>query len=164
MRALARPLRSALLGYLLSVGPRTASECAVAVDSSASNCSWHLRQLARWGLVERVEAGDAREKPWQATQVGLEMGELGTEHAGRAARRAGRCRRQRPGADAAVRRPGRRAGPGLAARLGAEQLLVADHPGGAGRASQHWRRCSNPPATHWCRCSWAAIGSPPRTA
>src|SRR3954469_4042951 len=55
MRALAHPLRSAVLSYLMSVGPRTASECAEAVDSSPSNCSWHLRQLAQWGLVERAE-------------------------------------------------------------------------------------------------------------
>jgi predicted ArsR family transcriptional regulator len=74
MRALAHPLRSALLNYLMSVGPRTASECGVAVDSSASNCSWHLRQLNNWGLVERVEATDGRERPWRATQVGLEFG------------------------------------------------------------------------------------------
>jgi DNA-binding transcriptional ArsR family regulator len=76
MRALAHPLRSALLSYLLSVGPRTASECGAAVDSSASNCSWHLRQLAQWGLVERVEATDGRERPWRATPVGLEFGHL----------------------------------------------------------------------------------------
>ncbi|KAA9154499.1 helix-turn-helix transcriptional regulator [Amycolatopsis acidicola] len=76
MRALAHPLRSALLGYLMSVGPRTASECAAAVDSTASNCSWHLRQLAQWGLVERVEGTDGRERPWRANPVGLDFGEL----------------------------------------------------------------------------------------
>jgi DNA-binding transcriptional ArsR family regulator len=76
MRALAHPLRAALLSYLLSVGPRTASDCATAVGSSASNCSWHLRQLAQWGLVERVEAADGRERPWQAIPVGLDFGDL----------------------------------------------------------------------------------------
>ncbi|GAA3436650.1 ArsR/SmtB family transcription factor [Kutzneria kofuensis] len=76
MRALAHPLRSALLNYLMAVGPRTASECAAAVDSTASNCSWHLRQLGTWGLVERVEATDGRERPWRATQVGLDFGDL----------------------------------------------------------------------------------------
>lgn len=77
MRALAHPLRAALLNYLLAVGPRTASECGTAVDSSASNCSWHLRQLAQWGLVERVEATDGRERPWRAIPVGLDLGEPG---------------------------------------------------------------------------------------
>jgi DNA-binding transcriptional ArsR family regulator len=85
MRALAHPLRSALLNYLMAVGPRTASECAVAVDSTASNCSWHLRQLNGWGLVERIEAADGRERPWRATHVGLNFGEFGDDPATRAA-------------------------------------------------------------------------------
>ncbi|MFE0020713.1 ArsR/SmtB family transcription factor [Amycolatopsis sp. NPDC059021] len=76
MRALAHPLRSAVLDHLMAVGPRTASECAAAVGSTASNCSWHLRQLAQYGLVERAEAEDGRERPWQACQVGLDLGDL----------------------------------------------------------------------------------------
>lgn len=75
MRAMAHPLRTSLLSYLMSVGPRTASECAAEVGSSPSNCSWHLRHLAELGLVERVEGADGRERPWRATQVGLEYGE-----------------------------------------------------------------------------------------
>jgi DNA-binding transcriptional ArsR family regulator len=75
MRALAHPLRSALLDHLMAVGPRTASECAAAVGSTASNCSWHLRQLAQHGLVERAEGEDGRERPWRACQVGLEFGD-----------------------------------------------------------------------------------------
>nr|WP_042196298.1 winged helix-turn-helix domain-containing protein [Kibdelosporangium sp. MJ126-NF4]CEL22529.1 Transcriptional regulator, ArsR family [Kibdelosporangium sp. MJ126-NF4]CTQ89385.1 Transcriptional regulator, ArsR family [Kibdelosporangium sp. MJ126-NF4] len=74
MRALAHPLRAELLNHLMAVGSRTASECATAVGSTASNCSWHLRQLASWGLVERVEGGNSRDKPWRATQVGLDFG------------------------------------------------------------------------------------------
>ncbi len=76
LRALAHPLRSALLHHLTAVGPRTASECAEAVGSTASNCSWHLRQLAQYGLVERAEGDDGRERPWRARQVGLEIGPL----------------------------------------------------------------------------------------
>ncbi|WP_199432173.1 ArsR/SmtB family transcription factor [Qaidamihabitans albus] len=88
MRALAHPLRTALLGYLMSAGSRTASECATAVDSTASNCSWHLRQLAQWGLVERVEATDGRERPWRATAVGLDYGDFDTDPATRGAQLA----------------------------------------------------------------------------
>ncbi|GHE82637.1 transcriptional regulator [Amycolatopsis deserti] len=88
MRALAHPLRSELLSYLMAVGPRTATECAEAVGSSASNCSWHLRQLAQWGLVERVEAADGRERPWRATSVGLDFGEFATDPAVRTAQLA----------------------------------------------------------------------------
>ena len=75
MRAMAHPLRTSLLNYLMSVGPRTASECAAEVGSSPSNCSWHLRHLADLGFVERAEGADGRERPWRATQVGLEFDE-----------------------------------------------------------------------------------------
>jgi predicted ArsR family transcriptional regulator len=74
LKALAHPLRVSLVNHLLAVGPRTASECAEEVGSSASNCSWHLRQLARFGFVERVESGDGRERPWRATEVGFDFG------------------------------------------------------------------------------------------
>jgi DNA-binding transcriptional ArsR family regulator len=74
LSALAHPLRAALLSHLLAVGPRTASECAAAVDASPSNCSWHLRQLAKHGFVERApEAGDGRERPWQAAATGFRI-------------------------------------------------------------------------------------------
>ena len=85
LRALAHPLRSSLLNHLTAVGPRTASECAEAVGSTASNCSWHLRQLAQYGLVERAEGEDGRERPWRARQVGLEIGPLGDDPARAAA-------------------------------------------------------------------------------
>jgi DNA-binding transcriptional ArsR family regulator len=71
LAALAHPVRSALLSHLMAVGPRTASECAPAVGASASNCSWHLRHLARFGLVERVDAADGRERPWRAAATGF---------------------------------------------------------------------------------------------
>lgn len=76
MTALAHPLRGELLRYLMAVGPRTASECTEAVGSTASNLSWHLRQLAKFGLVEPVDGPDGRQRPWRATVVGLELGEL----------------------------------------------------------------------------------------
>ncbi|WP_028922388.1 ArsR/SmtB family transcription factor [Pseudonocardia acaciae] len=74
LKALAHPLRVALLHRLVGVGPGTASECAEAVGSSASNCSWHLRQLAKFGFVERVEGGDGRERRWRSTEVGFDVG------------------------------------------------------------------------------------------
>ncbi|UAJ78497.1 helix-turn-helix transcriptional regulator [Leifsonia sp. ZF2019] len=74
LRALAHPLRLALLDHLMAFGPRTASECAEAVGSTASNCSYHLRSLAKFGLVEPAEADDGRERPWQSTATGLSFG------------------------------------------------------------------------------------------
>ncbi|MBM7773808.1 putative ArsR family transcriptional regulator [Actinokineospora baliensis] len=119
MRALAHPLRTALLSYLMAVGQRTASECAAAVDSSASNCSWHLRQLQKWGLVESVPGTDGRERPWRATQVGLEIGEFDTDGATRAAQVAA-----------------------FGATLGNEQLLTQRYLDTMGEMDPEWRRAS----------------------
>jgi DNA-binding transcriptional ArsR family regulator len=88
LRALAHPLRAALIRYLMAAGPHTASECADAVGSTASNCSWHLRQLGKFGLVEPTEGGDGRERPWRATAVGLDFGEFAEDPATRAAQLA----------------------------------------------------------------------------
>jgi DNA-binding transcriptional ArsR family regulator len=75
LAALAVPARLALLNHLLAAGPRTASQCAPVVGESASNCSWHLRALAKVGLVEPAAQpeGDARTRPWQATAVGFDF-------------------------------------------------------------------------------------------
>lgn len=45
------------------------------VGESASNCSWHLRALAKVGLVEPAEgaAADGRTRPWQATAAGFDF-------------------------------------------------------------------------------------------
>ena len=74
LRALAHPLRLALLDRLMCFGEQTAAQCAEAVGSTASNCSYHLRALARVGLVESGSSGDRRERPWRATATGLEFG------------------------------------------------------------------------------------------
>lgn len=73
LRALAHPLRLALLDRLMSFGEQTAAQCADAVGSTASNCSYHLRILARVGLVEPGESGDGRERPWRPGATGLEL-------------------------------------------------------------------------------------------
>jgi DNA-binding transcriptional ArsR family regulator len=74
LRALAHPLRLELLDRLMSFGEQTAAQCAEAVGSTASNCSYHLRALARVGLVEPGSSDDRRERPWRATSTGLEFG------------------------------------------------------------------------------------------
>jgi DNA-binding transcriptional ArsR family regulator len=74
LRALAHPLRLALLDRLMSFGEQTAAQCAEAVGSTASNCSYHMRILARVGLVEPGASADGRERPWRATATGLEFG------------------------------------------------------------------------------------------
>lgn len=76
LKALADPVRYRLLGHLMAVGPQTASQCAAVAGATPSNCSYHLRELARYGLVERVEetADDGRERPWRATATGFSYG------------------------------------------------------------------------------------------
>jgi DNA-binding transcriptional ArsR family regulator len=67
LKALAHPHRMAALDELSAHGPLTATECAAAVGTTPSAMSYHLRELARWGFVERVEpAVDGRERPWRA--------------------------------------------------------------------------------------------------
>ncbi|MEU5673303.1 winged helix-turn-helix domain-containing protein [Micromonospora sp. NPDC047762] len=75
LRALAHPLRLRLLRYLLAAGPRTAAQCAEALDDTGANCSYHLRQLARHGLIERANADGAnqRDRPWRAAATGFEF-------------------------------------------------------------------------------------------
>ena len=67
LRAYAHPLRMSLLGLLRRLGPLTATQAAAELGESVPNCSFHLRQLAKYGMAERVPGADARERPWRAT-------------------------------------------------------------------------------------------------
>ncbi|MBV1851179.1 helix-turn-helix domain-containing protein [Catellatospora sp. NEAU-YM18] len=58
-----------LVALLRREGPLTATRAAERLGESVPNCSFHLRQLAKYGLVERVEGADARERPWRATAL-----------------------------------------------------------------------------------------------
>lgn len=67
LRALAHPLRLELMALLRSRGPLTATEAAALTGESPGNCSFHFRQLAKWGLVEEADHGPGRQRPWRAT-------------------------------------------------------------------------------------------------
>ncbi|WP_405162792.1 helix-turn-helix domain-containing protein [Nocardia sp. NBC_01499] len=69
LRAYAHPTRLALVGLLRRSGPMTATQAADAIGESVASCSFHLRQLAKYGLVEKAGGGRGREKPWQATAM-----------------------------------------------------------------------------------------------
>jgi DNA-binding transcriptional ArsR family regulator len=73
LEALAHPVRLDLLTYLMANGPASASVCARAVGDTPSNCSYHLRTLARHSLVEPVESSDRRQRPWRATITGFDL-------------------------------------------------------------------------------------------
>ncbi|MFE9738264.1 winged helix-turn-helix domain-containing protein [Streptomyces sp. NPDC006477] len=67
LRAYAHPLRMSLVGLLRSNGPFTATRAAELTGESVASCSYHLRILAKYGLVEEAPGGRGREKPWRAT-------------------------------------------------------------------------------------------------
>ena len=73
LEALAHPVRLDVLSFLMSNGPATASDCARAVGDNPSNSSYHLRVLAKHGLVEPAPSEDGRERPWRATITGLSL-------------------------------------------------------------------------------------------
>lgn len=70
VRALAHPLRLDLIEALGVLGPTTAARCARHLGTSQASCSFHLRQLARYGFVEEAPAGpDRRERLWRLTDI-----------------------------------------------------------------------------------------------
>jgi DNA-binding transcriptional ArsR family regulator len=71
MAALAHPVRLRLLEYLMAAGPATASQCARAVGDTPSNCSYHLRTLARHGVVAPDGSADGRERPYRSLVTGF---------------------------------------------------------------------------------------------
>ena len=71
LRALAHPLRMALLELLMAEGARTATQAAAALGESPSNCSWHLRKLAEHGFVRELTGGPGRNRPWRAVTEAL---------------------------------------------------------------------------------------------
>lgn len=71
LRALAHPARLALIDALAVHGSLTATEASELIGESPSNCSFHLRQLARFGLIEPAPSGDARNRPWQVVAGGI---------------------------------------------------------------------------------------------
>src|SRR5580692_2854340 len=69
LRAYAHPIRMALMGLLRTEGPLTATRAGELLGESSGTCSFHLRQLAKYGLVEEAGGGAGREKPWRATTM-----------------------------------------------------------------------------------------------
>ncbi|NUR06777.1 MAG: helix-turn-helix domain-containing protein [Nocardioidaceae bacterium] len=87
MRALAHPVRLAILSHLQRHGPATATELSEHVDASPSVVSWHLRHLAGFGLVRDSDVGgDARKRYWEAAARGIRL-ELADDEEGREAGR-----------------------------------------------------------------------------
>ncbi|MGC1215813.1 MAG: helix-turn-helix domain-containing protein [Micromonospora sp.] len=75
LRALAHPLRLRILDAVGLHGPLTATEVAERVGESPANCSWHLRQLAKYGFVTEAGGGTGRQRPWRLVTDGHRWGD-----------------------------------------------------------------------------------------
>jgi predicted ArsR family transcriptional regulator len=69
LRAVAHPTRLALLGLLRTEGPLTATRAGELLGESSASCSFHLRQLAKYGMAVEAGGGRGRERPWRATTL-----------------------------------------------------------------------------------------------
>jgi predicted ArsR family transcriptional regulator len=69
LRALAHPTRLALVGLLRREGTLTATRAGELLGQTSASASFHLRQLAKYGLAEEAGGGQGRERPWRATAM-----------------------------------------------------------------------------------------------
>jgi len=72
MRALAHPLRLSLFELVMREGSLTSTQASELTGESTGTCSFHLRQLAKYGFLEDAPGGKGRERPWRA--VGISLG------------------------------------------------------------------------------------------
>lgn len=79
LKAVAHPLRMAMLETLTLHGPMTATQLGERLGESPSNCSWHLRKLAEHGFVIEAEGGTGRQRPWQSAHTGMQWDEPGPD-------------------------------------------------------------------------------------
>jgi DNA-binding transcriptional ArsR family regulator len=112
MRALAHPVRLALLDALGVRGPLTATEAGEAIGESPTTCSFHFRQLAKYGFVEEAGRGAGRRRPWRLAHVGLRFTDVHEDPATATAAtaldgviRERRIGRMRAGMEARARQP-----------------------------------------------------------
>lgn len=69
LRAIAHSVRNRILSELSAVGPMRAADLATALDIPANQASFHLRTLAKYGLIVEApeEARDGRDRVWKPT-------------------------------------------------------------------------------------------------
>ncbi|MGZ5400541.1 MAG: winged helix-turn-helix domain-containing protein [Nocardioides sp.] len=72
LRALAHPVRNRILGELSAQGPLRAADLSQELGVPANQASFHLRQLAKYGLVEEAvgEGRDRRDRVWRLVDDG----------------------------------------------------------------------------------------------
>jgi DNA-binding transcriptional ArsR family regulator len=87
MRALAHPIRLALIEALGDAGTLTATEAGERLGESPANASFHLRQLAKYGFVEEAGGGSGRQRPWKLKHLGTRFTDVHDDEAAAAAGR-----------------------------------------------------------------------------
>ncbi len=90
LRAIAHPLRARILGEISAAGHLRAADVAEVLEIPANQASFHLRQLAKYGLIEPApeEARDGRDRVWKPVHehgVNLELDEMAQGPGGKAA-------------------------------------------------------------------------------
>jgi hypothetical protein len=73
MRALSHPVRIALIEALTVYGAMTATQVGERIGESSTTCSFHLRQLAKYGFVEEAGGGKGRARPGRMTSIGFRL-------------------------------------------------------------------------------------------
>jgi predicted ArsR family transcriptional regulator len=79
MRALAHPTRIELMELVAREGELTATAAAGMLGLSPANCSFHLRQLGKYGFLEEAPPGPGRVRPWRIGSVQHSWDELGPD-------------------------------------------------------------------------------------
>jgi hypothetical protein len=82
------PVRLALLDALLLEGPLTATRAGELIGEPPNTCSFHLRQLAKYGFVEEAGGGPGRNRPWQLTGFAIQFTDVHEEPGARLAARS----------------------------------------------------------------------------
>jgi hypothetical protein len=76
LRALTHPVRLALQEVLTLEGPLTATEAGELIGESSTTCSFHFRQLAKYGFVEEAGHGPGRQRPWKLVHIGMSFSDV----------------------------------------------------------------------------------------
>ncbi|MFN8193068.1 MAG: helix-turn-helix domain-containing protein [Nocardioidaceae bacterium] len=90
LRAIAHPVRNRILLEIEAAGPMRAADIAQALGVPANQASFHLRQLAKYGVVEEApdQARDRRDRVWRLSsgeQLRLDVSGIESSPGGKAA-------------------------------------------------------------------------------
>jgi predicted ArsR family transcriptional regulator len=90
LRAIAHPMRGRILDELGASGPLRAADVAELLHIPANQASFHLRQLAKYGLIEPApeSARDRRDRVWRLIAergFRLDVDDISAEPGGKAA-------------------------------------------------------------------------------